>query len=125
MVTEFPDVDVTSSETGLLDRVGTLRSDADLMEEYARRLSATAATLAESPAAPEWSRPTLEQQAAACRTAAERLRTAAEALLAHARGGNGGPLGGNGGPARGNGGPVRGNGGPVRGNGRPRRRNGS
>ncbi|AYN37999.1 hypothetical protein D9753_02435 [Streptomyces dangxiongensis] len=83
MVTESPGV--TSYDTELLDRAGTLRTDAELMEKYARRLRATAATLGDCPAAPEWSLTTLEQQAAACTTAAEQLRTAAEALHAHAR----------------------------------------
>ncbi|WP_030347343.1 hypothetical protein [Streptomyces sp. NRRL S-1022] len=86
MVTESPDV--TSYDTELLDHVGSLRSDAELMEEYARRLRATAATLDGCPAAPARSRPALERQAAACVTAAEQLRTAAEALLAHARAGD-------------------------------------
>lgn len=86
MVTESPGA--TTYDTALLDRAETLRSDAVLMEEYARRLRATAATLGGCPAAPEWSRPTLERQAAACVTAAEQLRTAAEALHAHARPGD-------------------------------------
>ncbi|MCG0069201.1 hypothetical protein L0F81_39090 [Streptomyces tricolor] len=83
MVTESPDI--TSYDTQLLDRVEELRSDAGLMEEYARRLRSTAATLDGCPAAPEWSRPALERQAAACATAAEQLRTAAEGLFALAR----------------------------------------
>lgn len=62
-----------------------LRADAHLMEGYARQLLATASELSACPAAPEWSRPTLEMQAAACGTAAKQLRTAAQALLAHAR----------------------------------------
>ncbi|MFI0228472.1 hypothetical protein [Streptomyces sp. NPDC017086] len=82
MVTETPDV--TSYATELLERAEALRSDAALMEEYARRLRATAATLAGCPAAPEWSRPTLERQAASCTSAAGQLRTAAEALRLHA-----------------------------------------
>ncbi|MFF7092145.1 hypothetical protein ACFY9A_07070 [Streptomyces rubradiris] len=84
MVTESPAV--TSYDAELLDRADALRSDAELMDEYARRLRATADTLADCPAAPEWSRPTLEAQAAACATAAEQLRTAAEALRTHAAG---------------------------------------
>ncbi|MEU6089497.1 hypothetical protein ABZ865_22315 [Streptomyces sp. NPDC047085] len=75
------------STGGLLDRVSMLRTDADLMDGYARRLLATASALSDSAVAPEWSRPTLERQAAACTTAAEQLRTAAEALLAHMRAG--------------------------------------
>ncbi|WP_318199877.1 hypothetical protein [Streptomyces sp. SCL15-4] len=86
MVTESPEV--TSSDTELLDRAEALRSDAELMEEYARRLRATADTLAGAPAAPEWSRPTLARQAAACATAAGQLRAAAEALRLHARAGD-------------------------------------
>ncbi|MFG3013147.1 hypothetical protein ACGFZB_22290 [Streptomyces cinerochromogenes] len=81
MVTESPDV--TSYDTELLAQAEALRSDAGLMEEYARRLRATAATLGGCPTAPEWSGPTLERQAASCDTAAEQLRTAAEVLLAH------------------------------------------
>ncbi|WP_330461379.1 hypothetical protein OIB37_33670 [Streptomyces sp. NBC_00820] len=85
MVTESP---ATMPSTGeLLDRATVLRADADLMDDYARRLRATAATLDGCVAAPAWSRPTLEQQAAACGTAAEQLRTAAEALHAHVRAG--------------------------------------
>lgn len=83
MVTESPRTLPSADE--LLDQAGKLRADADLMAGYARRLLATASALTGCPAAPEWSRPTLEQQAAACGTAAEQLRTAAEALLAHAR----------------------------------------
>ncbi|MFE1882939.1 hypothetical protein [Streptomyces diastatochromogenes] len=83
MVTESPRTLPSADE--LLDQAGRLRADADLMAGYARRLLATASVLNGYPAAPEWSRPTLEQQAAACGTAAEQLRTAAEALLAHAR----------------------------------------
>ncbi|MGW5335655.1 hypothetical protein [Streptomyces bauhiniae] len=65
----------------LLDRIAQLRTDADLMDDYARRLLATAAALNGRTAAPEWSRPTLARQAAACRTTARQLRLAAEALL--------------------------------------------
>ncbi|MGW4227374.1 hypothetical protein ACWEG1_28400 [Streptomyces bauhiniae] len=65
----------------LLDRIAQLRTDADLMDGYARRLLATAAALNGRTAAPEWSRPTLARQAAACRTTARQLRLAAEALL--------------------------------------------
>ncbi|MFG3125541.1 hypothetical protein ACGFYO_26455 [Streptomyces sp. NPDC048201] len=65
----------------LLDRIALLRTDADLMDDYARRLFATAASLNGRVAAPEWSRPTLARQAAACRTTARQLRAAAEALL--------------------------------------------
>ncbi|MFJ4523500.1 hypothetical protein ACIP4Y_21505 [Streptomyces sp. NPDC088810] len=83
MVTESPDV--TSYDTELLDHIASLRSDAELMEDYARRLRATAVTLDRCPAGPAWSRPALERQAASCVTAADQLRTAAEALLAHAR----------------------------------------
>jgi hypothetical protein len=84
MVTESPRA-ITASADELLAQVGTLRADADRMDGYARQLLATAATLSGCPAAPDWSRPALEQQAAACTTAAEQLRTAAEALDAHAR----------------------------------------
>ncbi|MFF5014663.1 hypothetical protein [Streptomyces sp. NPDC001165] len=69
----------------LLDRASRLRADADLMDGYARRLLAAASELSACWAAPQWSRPTLEQQAAACGTSAKQLRTAAEALLAHSR----------------------------------------
>lgn len=69
----------------VLDQAIGLRADADLMDGYARRLLATAAELSDCSAAPGWSRPTLERQAAACGTAAEQLRTAAAALLAHSR----------------------------------------
>ncbi|MEU1407772.1 hypothetical protein ABZ471_36525 [Streptomyces sp. NPDC005728] len=69
----------------LLDRAGRLHADADLMDGYARRLLATASALTGCALAPEWSRPTLERQAAACTTAARQLRAAAQALLAHAR----------------------------------------
>ncbi|MFJ4006018.1 hypothetical protein ACIPWL_21580 [Streptomyces sp. NPDC090023] len=65
----------------LLDRIARLRTDAELMDGYARRLLATAATLSGRTAAPEWSRPTLARQAAACRTTARQLRSVAEALL--------------------------------------------
>lgn len=82
MVTESPRA-ITASADELLAHVDTLRADADLMDGYARRLLATAATLSGCPAAPDWSRPTLERQAAACTTAAEQLRTAAEALATH------------------------------------------
>ncbi|WP_181797367.1 hypothetical protein [Streptomyces sp. WELS2] len=82
MVTESPDI--TTYDAGLLGRAEALRSDAQLMDEYARRLRATADTLAGCPAAPEWSLPTLEKQAAACATAARQLRAAAQALRTHA-----------------------------------------
>ncbi|MFK8911563.1 hypothetical protein [Streptomyces sp. YS-3] len=85
MVTESPRAAASSADE-LLGQVRTLRQDADLMGAYARRLLATAAALGCCPAAPEWSRATLEQQAAACATAAEQLRTAAAALFAHVRG---------------------------------------
>ncbi|MER6738456.1 hypothetical protein [Streptomyces puniciscabiei] len=86
MVTESPR-SITASADELLAHVRTLRADADLMDGYARQLLATAATLSGCPAAPDRSRPTLEQQAAACTTAAEQLRTAAEALDTHTRAG--------------------------------------
>ncbi|MEV6112830.1 hypothetical protein AB0L59_09940 [Streptomyces sp. NPDC052109] len=82
MVTESPRATTASAEE-LRAHVRTLRADADLMDGYARRLLATAATLSGCPAAPEWSRPTLERQAAACTAAADRLRTAARALDTH------------------------------------------
>ncbi|MEV6551033.1 hypothetical protein AB0M57_20320 [Streptomyces sp. NPDC051597] len=85
MVTESPRAAARASDD-LLGQVRTLRQDADFMGAYARQLLSAAATLDGCPAAPEWSRATLEQQAAACVTAAEQLRTAAEALLTHARG---------------------------------------
>lgn len=69
-------------------RARALRADADLMDGYARRLTATAAVLGDCPAAPGWSGPTLARQAAACATAARQLRTAAAALDTHARAGN-------------------------------------
>ncbi|MFF8476462.1 hypothetical protein [Streptomyces sp. NPDC015414] len=72
------------SPAGLLDRAIALRTDADLLDGYARRLLATAAALTGT-AAPEGSRAALERQAAACRASARRLRTAARALLAHRR----------------------------------------
>ncbi|MGW4563573.1 hypothetical protein ACWEN3_14550 [Streptomyces sp. NPDC004561] len=87
MVTE-PTRAIAAPAGELLERALQLRADADLMDGYARRLLATAATLTTCPAAPDRSGPTLEQQAAACTTAAEQLRTAAEALLAHARAGD-------------------------------------
>ncbi|MGW1052086.1 hypothetical protein [Streptomyces sp. NPDC002521] len=87
MVTESPRA-ITASADELLAHVDTLRADADLMDGYARRLLATAATLSGCPAAPEWSLPALERQAAACTTAARQLRTAAEALHTHTRAGN-------------------------------------
>ncbi|MCC5474856.1 hypothetical protein ACFV2N_01550 [Streptomyces sp. NPDC059680] len=87
MVTESPRA-TTASADELLAHTGTLRADADLMDGYARQLLATAATLSGCPAAPGWSRPALEQQAAACTTAAEQLRTAAEALETHTRAGD-------------------------------------
>lgn len=78
-----------TAEAGeLLAHVGTLRADADLLDGYARRLLATAATLSGCPAAPGSSPPALERQAAACTTAAGQLRTAAEALLRHAQAGD-------------------------------------
>ncbi|MFI8347940.1 hypothetical protein [Streptomyces sp. NPDC085596] len=75
----------------LLDRIAQLRADAELMDGYARRLLATAATLSGRVAAPEWSRPTLARQAAACRTTARQLRTAAEALLSQSEPGRSRP----------------------------------
>ncbi|MEU5538681.1 hypothetical protein [Streptomyces sp. NPDC020362] len=83
MVTESPRTMPPDGE--LLDQAGRLHADADLMDGYARRLLATAAAVTGCGAAPEWSRPTLERQAAACSTAAEQLRTAARALLVHVR----------------------------------------
>ncbi|MFF7751517.1 hypothetical protein ACFZCP_20175 [Streptomyces sp. NPDC007971] len=83
MVTESPRT--MPPVDALLDQAGSLRADADLMDGYARRLLATAAALTGCAAAPEWSAPALERQAAACGTAAEQLRSAAQALLAHAR----------------------------------------
>ncbi|MGW2741112.1 hypothetical protein [Streptomyces sp. NPDC001450] len=83
MVTESPRTLPSADE--LLDQAGRLRADADLMDGYARRLLATASALSACSAAPERSRPTLEQQAAACSKAAEQLRGAAQALLVHAR----------------------------------------
>ncbi|MFB7507977.1 hypothetical protein [Streptomyces broussonetiae] len=84
MVTES--LRATTATAGqLLVHAEALRADADLMDGYARRLTATAATLGTCPAAPDWTRPTLYRQAAACTTAARQLRTAAAALLAHAR----------------------------------------
>ncbi|MFG2881290.1 hypothetical protein ACGFYV_03020 [Streptomyces sp. NPDC048297] len=85
MVTETLETIPSTGE--LLDRVATLRTDAALMDGYAQRLLATAGALTDRAVAPVWGRPTLEQQAAACTTAAEQLRTAAEALLAHMRAG--------------------------------------
>ncbi|MEU9479828.1 hypothetical protein [Streptomyces sp. NPDC048191] len=87
MVTESPRA-TTAPAGELLAHADTLRADADLMDGYARRLLATAATLSGCPAAPGWSRRTLVRQAAACTTAAEQLRTAAEALDTHARTGD-------------------------------------
>ncbi|WEO93710.1 hypothetical protein A6P39_006630 [Streptomyces sp. FXJ1.172] len=84
MVTETPRA-TTAPARQLLAQAQALRTDADLMDGYARRLTATAATLRICPAAPGWIGPTLEQQVAACVTAAEQLRAAAEALLAHNR----------------------------------------
>ncbi|MGW1164515.1 hypothetical protein [Streptomyces sp. NPDC001153] len=87
MVTETPRA-TTASADELLAHADSLRADADLMDGYARQLLATAATLSGCPAAPGWSRPTLEQQAAACTTAARQLRTAAAALDTHTRAGD-------------------------------------
>ncbi|MEV6057332.1 hypothetical protein [Streptomyces sp. NPDC052107] len=87
MVTESPRA-TTASADELLAHAATLRADADLMDGYARRLLATAATLSGCLAAPDWSRPTLKRHAAACTTAAKQLRTAAEALDTHARAGH-------------------------------------
>ncbi|MFG2359883.1 hypothetical protein [Streptomyces sp. NPDC048521] len=87
MVTESPRATAAAADE-LLAHVDGLRADADLMDGYARRLLRTAATLSGCPAAPEWSRPLLERQAAGCRTAAEQLRAAAEALLTHVRAGD-------------------------------------
>jgi hypothetical protein len=91
MVTESPratETETTAAADELLAHVVTLRADADLMDGYARRLLASAATLSGCPEAPEWSRPVLERQAAACASAAGQLRMAAEALNAHARAGD-------------------------------------
>ncbi|MFJ3639887.1 hypothetical protein ACIPRD_09060 [Streptomyces sp. NPDC090108] len=85
MVTESPATTPPAGE--LRDRAAALHTDADLMDEYARRLRAAATTLEGCAVAPGWSRSALEQQATACGTAAEQLRTAAEALLAHVRAG--------------------------------------
>ncbi|MGW7522306.1 hypothetical protein [Streptomyces sp. NPDC054783] len=87
MVTESPRATAASADE-LLAHVAGLRADADLMDGYARQLLATAATLSGCPAAPGWSRSTLEQQAAACTTAAEQLRSAAGALETHTRAGD-------------------------------------
>ncbi|MFJ4801718.1 hypothetical protein [Streptomyces murinus] len=84
MVTESARASAARADE-LLAHIGRLRADADLMDGYARRLRAIVTTLGGCPTAPEWSRPALERQAAACASAAVRLRTAAEALLAHAR----------------------------------------
>ncbi|MEU1659241.1 hypothetical protein HEP81_00583 [Streptomyces griseofuscus] len=84
MVTESARASAAHADE-LLAHIGRLRADADLMDGYARRLRATVTTLDGCPTAPEWGRPALERQAAACASAAVRLRTAAEALLAHAR----------------------------------------
>lgn len=84
MVTESPRA-TTATAGELRARAESLKADADLMDDYARRLTATAATLGTCPSAPGRSRTTLEQQATACTTAAGQLRTAAEALLAHIR----------------------------------------
>ncbi|MFF0850609.1 hypothetical protein ACFYVM_06060 [Streptomyces sp. NPDC003280] len=84
------------SPVEILDRAVALRTDADLLDGYARRLLTTARALTGT-AAPESSRRALERQAAACRVAARRLRTAADALLAHRRataGGRGSPRAG-------------------------------
>ncbi|WP_225829703.1 hypothetical protein [Streptomyces sp. NK08204] len=86
MVTESPRAAIADGE--LIEHIGALNADADRMDGYARQLLATAATLAGCPAAPEWSRTTLAQQAAACTTAAEQLRTAAGALLVHSQAGD-------------------------------------
>ncbi|MEU2309637.1 hypothetical protein [Streptomyces misionensis] len=85
MVTESPRAG-TARTRELLDHVGRLRTDADLMDDYARRLRAIAATLGTCPAAPGGSGAALARQAAVCTSAADRLRFAAEALLTHARG---------------------------------------
>ncbi|MFS4095369.1 hypothetical protein [Streptomyces sp. AF1A] len=84
MVTEPSPARAASAEE-LLENAAQLRVDADLMDGYARRLLATAATLGTCPAAPGGSRAALERQAAACARAGEQLRAAAEALVGHVR----------------------------------------
>ncbi|MFF5402735.1 hypothetical protein ACFY8K_01170 [Streptomyces misionensis] len=85
MVTESPRASTARADE-LLAHAARLRADADLMDGYARRLRATAATLGTCPAAPGGSRAALARQAADCTSAADRLRSAAEALLIHAHG---------------------------------------
>ncbi|MFD9096579.1 hypothetical protein [Streptomyces collinus] len=75
----------TSPVDELLDRISRLRTDADLVDGYARRLSEIASALAGCAAAPDGTSDTLERRAAACGTAATQLRTAADALLEHVR----------------------------------------
>ncbi|MGW4493689.1 hypothetical protein [Streptomyces sp. NPDC004376] len=79
MVTESPRTTPRAAE--LLDRAAGLRADAELMDGYARRLVATAKSLATCPATPAHTRPALTRQAAACRRAARQLRAAAATLL--------------------------------------------
>ncbi|MEU4038336.1 hypothetical protein [Streptomyces collinus] len=83
MVTES--LRTTSPVDELLDHVGRLRTDADLVDGYARRLREIASALAGCAAAPDGTSDTLERRAAACGAAAAHLRTAAEALLEHVR----------------------------------------
>ncbi|MFI5972372.1 hypothetical protein [Streptomyces sp. NPDC051452] len=83
MVTESPRATAATVDE-LATHIDTLRADAERMDGYARRLLATAATLDGCSVTPEWGRPALERQAAACTSAAEQLRGAADALTAHA-----------------------------------------
>ncbi|GGW71197.1 hypothetical protein GCM10010503_55750 [Streptomyces lucensis JCM 4490] len=86
MVTEIPRAAVCAAGEPPA-HADTLRADADLMDDCARRLLGTAAMLTACPAAPRWSGPALARQAAACTTAARQLRAAAEALSPPTRAG--------------------------------------
>ncbi|MFD8808389.1 hypothetical protein [Streptomyces sp. NPDC059597] len=91
MVTESPRTTPRAAE--LLDRAAGLRADAELMDGYARRLVATAKSLAACPATPAHTRPALTRQAAACRRSARQLRAAAAMLLTSHPGTDPVPLG--------------------------------
>ncbi|WP_333778965.1 hypothetical protein, partial [Streptomyces sp. IBSBF 3136] len=71
----------------LLDRVGRLRADADLVDGYAGRLREIASALADCAEAPDGTGDTLERRAAACGTGGARRRPPAAPVAVHRRGG--------------------------------------